>query len=57
MGLADLHAAGQEHLVRTMRHGMGQIASHSAARVRSAFPPVSTFGTTVQAPTREAVGS
>ena len=46
MRLAELHAHGQENLVKKMRHGMSQVATSRRGVARQAvnLPPVSTFG-------------
>ena len=46
MRLAELHAHGQENLVKKMRHGMSQVAASRRGVARQAvnLPPVSTFG-------------
>jgi len=46
MRLAELHAHGQENLIRGMRHGMSRVATSRRGVARQAvnLPPVSQFG-------------
>ena len=46
MRLAELHAHGQENLIRGMRHGMSQVATsrRRVARQAANLPAVSSFG-------------
>jgi hypothetical protein len=57
--LADLHATGQENVVRRMRHGMSQIATprRGTARQAATLPPISSFGQTQAAVQGQAVGA
>jgi len=56
MRLADMHAQGQENLVRHMRHGMGQAVRKLTSHTQSKLPDVQTFGQTPVAASTEAVG-
>ena len=57
--LADLHATGQENVVRRMQHGMSQIATsrRGTARQAATLPPVSSFGQTQAVSQGQAVGA
>jgi len=57
--LADLHASGQENVVKRMRHGMSQIATsrRGAARKAASLPPVGSFGQTTVGVQGQAVGA
>lgn len=57
--LADLHANGQENLVRKMRHGMSQVATsrRGTARQAAQLPPLSSFGQAPATVSSQAVGA
>jgi len=57
--LADLHATGQENLVKRMRHGMSQAATsrRGTARQAATLPPVASFGQNPVAAQGQAVGA
>ena len=57
--LADLHAAGQENVVKRMRHGMSQIPTsrRGTARKAASLPPVGSFGQTQTVSQGQAVGA